>query len=143
MSAVLRATGLVCTVLSLATPAVADPIGTWLTQAGDSHVKIENCGGALCGSVVWLKEPNDPETGKPKLDKKNTDEAKRSRPMLGVPIVLSMKPDGAGKWSGEVYNAGDGKTYSGHITEQNANAILLEGCVLGVLCKAQTWTRVK
>ena len=103
----------------------------------------QNCGGALCGNVVWLKEPNDPETGKPKLDKKNADEAKRSRAMLGVPIVLGMKPNGPGKWSGEVYNAGDGKTYSGSITERDANAILLEGCVLGVFCKAQTWNRVK
>ena len=143
MSAILRAALMACTVVGLAAPALADPIGTWLTESGDSRVRIENCGGALCGNVVWLKEPNDPETGKPKLDKKNADEAKRSRAMLGVPIVLGMKPNGPGKWSGEVYNAGDGKTYSGSITERDANAILLEGCVLGVFCKAQTWNRVK
>lgn len=142
MSATLRAALMACTVLALAAPALADPIGTWLTESGNSRVKIENCGGALCGNVVWLKEPN--EAGKPKLDKNNADATKRSRPMIGVPIVLSMKPNGPGKWSGEVYNAGDGKTYSGSITERDANEIRLEGCVLGgIICKAQTWTRVK
>jgi uncharacterized protein (DUF2147 family) len=45
-----------------------------------------------------------------KARQKNADAAKRSRAMIGVPIVLSMTPNGPGKWSGEVYNAGDGKT---------------------------------
>jgi uncharacterized protein (DUF2147 family) len=142
MSATLRATAIAC-VLGLAGPALADPVGTWATENGRSRVKIEACGGAVCGSMVWLKEPNDPETGKPKLDKNNTDAAKRSRPLIGVPIVLDMKPSGADKWSGQVYNAEDGKTYSGSITERDAKTIRLEGCALGgLICKSQTWTRV-
>jgi uncharacterized protein (DUF2147 family) len=54
-----------------------------------------------------------------------------------------MKPSGtANKWSGQVYNADDGKTYSGSLTLQDANTIKLEGCIMGgLLCKAQTWTR--
>jgi uncharacterized protein (DUF2147 family) len=120
----------------------ADPTGTWVTENGRSHVRVFNCGGALCGSIVWLKEANDPATGKPKSDKNNADEAKRSRALIGTPIVLSMKPNGADKWSGEVYNAEDGKTYSGNITLQGANALYLEGCVMGgIMCKGQTWTR--
>jgi uncharacterized protein (DUF2147 family) len=35
--------------------------------------------------------------------------------MPGLPVVLAMKPNGAGKWSGQIYNAEDGKTYAGHI----------------------------
>ncbi len=54
----------------------ADANGTWLTQGGLSRIKIADCGGALCGSIVWLKEPND-ETGKPKTDKNNPDAAKK------------------------------------------------------------------
>ena len=67
-------------------------------------------------TIVWLKEPNDPDTRKPKTDKNNSDAAKRSRPLLGVQIVLGMKPAGADKWTGQVYNAEDGKTYSGNLT---------------------------
>src|SRR5262252_7319781 len=91
-----------------------EPTGTWLTQAGTSRIKIADCGGALCGTIAWLKEPND-ESGKPKVDKNNPDASKRTKPLIGVMIVLGMKPNGAGKWAGQVYNAEDGKTYSGNL----------------------------
>jgi uncharacterized protein (DUF2147 family) len=130
---------------SLTAPALAaDPTGTWLTENGRSRVRIANCADALCGTIVWLKEPNDPATGQPKTDRNNADETKRARPLMGVAIVLSMKPSGTpDKWTGQVYNAEDGKTYSGSITMQGAAALKLEGCALGgLLCKSQTWTRV-
>ena len=92
----------------------ADALGTWYTADNDSQVRITNCGGALCGALVWLKEPNDPATGRPKTDKNNADASKQSRPLLGVQIVLGMKPSGTpDQWSGQVYNASDGKTYYG------------------------------
>ncbi len=129
--------------LSLGTSLAADPLGTWHTEEGKATVRIAACGPALCGTIIALKEANDPDTGKPKLDKNNADSSLRSRPMIGVPIVLSMKPSGtANKWSGQVYNAEDGKTYSGSLTLQDTNTIKLEGCILGgLVCKAATWTR--
>ncbi len=120
----------------------ADAFGTWFTGDKDSQVKIVNCGGALCGNLVWLKEPNDPATGRPKTDKNNADASKQSRPLIGVPIVLGMKPSGPGQWSGQVYNASDGKTYSGSFTLSGPDTADLKGCVLSVICKSQTWTRV-
>jgi uncharacterized protein (DUF2147 family) len=119
----------------------ADPKGNWFTADRDSQVRIAECGGALCGSITWLKEPNDPATGKPKTDKNNADATKRSRPLMGVSIVLGMKPAGADKWQGQVYNAADGKTYSGSVTMIDAKTLKLEGCALGIICKAQNWTR--
>jgi uncharacterized protein (DUF2147 family) len=105
-------------------------------------VRVIDCGGALCGTIVWLKEPDDPDTGKPKTDTHNADESKRGQPLVGLTIVLGMKPSGADKWSGQVYSPEDGKTYSGNLTMQGANALRLEGCVLGgLICKGQTWTR--
>jgi uncharacterized protein (DUF2147 family) len=139
---ILRAAGVAFAVFGLTAIAYADPIGTWLTEGGKSRIRIADCGGALCGTIVWLREPNDPETGKPKTDKNNADAGKRSRPLIGVPIVLSMKPNGPSKWSGQVYNAEDGKTYSGNLTEQGPNSVRLEGCALGgLVCKGQNWTR--
>jgi uncharacterized protein (DUF2147 family) len=119
----------------------ADAFGTWFTGDKESQVKIVNCGGALCGNLVWLKQPNDPATGRPKTDKNNADASKQSRPLLGVPIVLAMKPSGPGQWSGQVYNASDGKTYTGSFTLTGPNTADLKGCVLSFLCKSQTWTR--
>ena len=125
------------------TALAADPVGTWLTQGGNSRIRVADCGGALCGTIIWLKEPNDPDTGKPKTDKNNSDAAKRSRPLNGVQIVLGMKPAGDGKWTGQVYNAEDGKTYSGNLTFSGGNSLQLQGCALGgLVCKSQTWTKV-
>jgi uncharacterized protein (DUF2147 family) len=128
----------------LVSPAsAASPLGTWYTADKDSQVRIANCGGGICGTLVWLKEPNDPETGRPKLDKHNADASRQSRPLLGVAIVLGMKPSGPNVWSGNVYNASDGKTYSGSFTMTGDNTADLKGCVMAVLCKSQTWTRAK
>jgi uncharacterized protein (DUF2147 family) len=141
----MRSLGLSAALLcfGLASPAsAADPAGTWLTEGGKSRVRIAKCGEAICGNIVWLREPND-ETGKPKVDKNNADATKRTRPLIGVPIVLSMKPSGADKWTGQVYNAEDGKTYSGSVTLTGATTLKLEGCVMGgMICKGQNWTRV-
>ncbi len=122
----------------------ADPAGVWLTQGGASRIRLADCGGAICGTIVWLKEPNDPDTKKPKTDKNNSDASKRSRPLIGVQIVLGMKPAGADKWSGQVYNAEDGKTYSGNLTYSGGDALQLQGCALGgLVCKGQAWTKAK
>jgi uncharacterized protein (DUF2147 family) len=130
---------------AIAPALAADPIGTWYTADNDSQVRVTNCGGALCGSIVWLKVPNDPATGRPKTDKNNPDPGKQSRPLIGVQIVLGMKPSGTpDQWSGDVYNSQDGKTYSGSFSMTGANTAELRGCVLGgLICKSQTWTRAK
>jgi uncharacterized protein (DUF2147 family) len=142
----IRSVAMLATVLacgSLASAFAAEPIGNWNTEDGKAVIRIANCGGALCGTIFSLKEPNDPDTGRPKTDKNNADASLRTRPMIGVQIVLGMKPTGAAnKWSGQVYNAEDGKIYSGNLTLQDANTIKLEGCILGgLICKASTWTR--
>jgi len=122
--------------------AVVPAAGTWLSADGGTKVKVSECGAKkLCGSVVWLNEPIDPSTGKPKTDKRNADPAKRARPLIGVPVVSGMEPSGDKKWSGQIYNADDGKTYDAHVTLVSDNAMKVQGCVLGILCKTQTWTR--
>ena len=140
----LLAAGLLAGSSFIAPALAAYPLGTWLTGEKDAQVRITNCGGAICGSLVWLKEPNDPATGRPKTDKNNTDASKQSRPLLGVAIVLAMKPSGTpNQWAGDVYNASDGRTYSGFFTMTGANTAELKGCVMGgLICKGQNWTRV-
>ncbi len=129
--------------LAFVAPALAnDPTGVWQTEGGRAQVRVAPCGGAICGTIIGLKEPNDPATGQPKTDKNNADQSKRARPMIGVQIVMGMKPNGGNKWSGQVYNAEDGKTYAGHLTLEDQKRIKLEGCALGgMMCKASYWTR--
>ena len=117
----------------------ADPTGLWLSQDGDVKMKVAHCGDAICGTIAWLKNPND-ESGKPKTDKNNPDASKRGRSIMGVPIILPMKADGADKWSGQIYNAEDGRIYSGSFTLGGATKADLKGCV-AIICKTKTWTR--
>ena len=139
-AAIVGATGLAT--LAIAPALAASPFGTWWTGDKKGQIKIVNCGGALCGNLVWLKEPD--KDGKPRTDENNSDPNKRSRPLLGIPIVLDMKPAGADKWEGHVYNSRDGNTYSGSFTMTGTDTADLKGCVMGgLLCKTEEWTRAK
>ncbi|MDK9698186.1 MAG: DUF2147 domain-containing protein [Siculibacillus sp.] len=120
----------------VATPALAaDPTGVWMRASGSSKIRIDKCGAALCGTVVWEQSP--------RKDIYNPDASKRDRPVTGLRILLGMKPSGTpDQWKGEVYNAEDGKTYTGYITLQGANSLKLQGCVLGgLICKSDSWSR--
>ncbi|MBI3703871.1 MAG: DUF2147 domain-containing protein, partial [Rhizobiales bacterium] len=47
---------------------------------------------------------------------------------------------GPNKWSGLIYNADDGRTYSAHMIP-DGNIAKVQGCVLGILCQTQNWKR--
>ena len=74
-----------------------DPSGIWLTQAGDARVRVSKCGGAICGVVVWLREPTNPATGLPMVDDKNPNPALAKRPMIGLPLFTDMRIAGPNK----------------------------------------------
>lgn len=119
---------------ALALPAQAqDANGTWLTQSGETRVRIAPCGGNLCGTIVWV--------AKPAKDEQNPNAALKGRNVVGINMI-NMKPSGDKKWAGTLYNYTDGKTYSGTLTQNDANSLTLSGCVAGVFCRSQTWTRV-
>ncbi len=124
----------------IASPALASPEGTWLSSDGGTKVRIANCGNGICATVVWLKNPIDKSTGLPKTDKHNPDAAKRPRPMLGLQVIQGMRPSGANRWSGQIYNADDGKTYRSNLMLRSPTQARVEGCVL-VFCIGESWTR--
>ena len=101
----------------------ADATGIWLRNTGASKVKIAPCGTALCGNIVWLKDPA-------------TSLAK-----IGEKIFFDMKPDGDGYWAGSAFNPEDGKTYTGKMS-LSGNTLTTRGCVFGgIICKSVTWSR--
>ena len=120
-----------------AAPALAaDPTGDWRVADGVAHIRVAECNGNMWGVVAWEQEPGG-------LDEHNPDVSKRSRPTLGMPILINMKKKaGADQWAGEVYNAKDGKTYSSTIKPIGSDKLEIQGCVLGFLCGGETWTRV-
>ena len=120
-----------------AAPALAaDPTGDWLVADGVAHIRVAECSGNMWGVVAWEQDPGG-------FDEHNPDVSKRSRPTLGMPILINMKKKAsADQWSGEVYNAKDGKTYSSTIKPIGSDKLEIQGCVLGFLCGGETWTRV-
>jgi uncharacterized protein (DUF2147 family) len=121
--------------------AAADPTGVWITEKGKAKIEIAECGGALCGRIVWLSQPNDPKTGEPLRDSKNREEGKRLQPLLGVEIVKDMKPSvEPARWSGRVYNPEDGGTYTAHLIMKSDNTLRLEGCMM-IICSGESWKR--
>src|SRR5215472_12466581 len=120
---------------------LTSPVGLWLAKDG-AKIRISPCGRNLCGFIVQPSPQIDPATGKPFTDKNNADPAKRNRLLAGIEILISMHHDGPARWSGQLYNDDDGKTYSGNLIEQGPTSIRIEGCWLGV-CGGDNLTRIK
>ena len=121
----------------VAEPALADdPTGDWRVEDGSAKFRIVKCGEAVWGVVGWEQNPGG-------VDSENPDPTKRSRPTLGMPILLDMKPAQDAKWAGEIYNAKNGKTYKASVRLTPKGGLRVEGCVLGgIFCGGETWARV-
>jgi uncharacterized protein (DUF2147 family) len=113
-----------------------DPTGEWLVAKQVARIKIADCDGRLWGVVAWEAQPGG-------IDKKNPDPNLRSRPTLGMPILLGMTPSKGNRWDGQIYNSEDGHTYSANITLVDPNTLRVQGCFLGFLCGGENWTRVE
>lgn len=119
------------------------PYGKWAMANGKVTVKVRDCGGGtLCGSIVALKEPISKVDGKPKVDRENPKASLRKRPLIGLPVLIGMKPDGEGRWQGAIYNPDDGNTYSASIVLASQNKMKVKGCVAGILCKTNDFIRI-
>ena len=124
-------------VLSLSASAqkAEDAIGVWLNPENGSNVEFYRCGAGLCGKIVRVRDGQV-------RDSNNPDPAKRERPVVGLLILEGARQTGDNRWAGTLYNRENGKTYSGTVTVKSKDALELSGCVLAVLCKTVTWTRV-
>jgi uncharacterized protein (DUF2147 family) len=120
----------------LAHALAADPTGDWRVADGVANIRVAECNGDIWGAVSWEKAPGG-------RDFHNPDASKRSRPTLGMPILIDMKKKpGVDQWEGQVYNGKDGQLYSSTIKPIGSDQLEIQGCVLGFLCGGETWTRV-
>jgi Uncharacterized protein conserved in bacteria (DUF2147) len=135
--------------LGCGSAAAADPQGAWLVEDKSAQIEVGICSGILWGIVFWEKTAG--------RDTENPDPALRSRPTLGIPILLGMRPQQPPQaqpqqrpdpaltvWHGTIYNSLNGRTYDASVKLTGPDVLHLEGCVLGGLfCGGQNWTRVK
>lgn len=139
---------LFCTAVLLASYTVkqdnADAIvGVWKNGEGTGMIKITKNGDKYQGRIVWLKEPNDPETGKPKLDKNHPDTENHTRAVLGLTNMWGFEYKGKNVWDdGKIYDPKNGSTYSCTIKLKDANTLEVRGYIgVSLIGRTDVWTR--
>ena len=117
---------------SAAAPSVA---GRWLTDDGSAVVEIAACGRQMCGRIVRVLA-----TGVPQSDVNNPDRARRTRPLVGLPILWGFDA-GAEAWEdGTAYDPKTGNSYDASLRLNPDGSLRVTGCVL-VVCRSKRWTR--
>jgi uncharacterized protein (DUF2147 family) len=105
----------------LAQPALASPEGIWEIEMRDSRYNVELCGDGtqLCGTLIWLGNGADNKENLPYLNTLLIDHANQVTP---------------NQWKGDLHIYG--QTAGGTITQVSEDEIVLEGCVVFVICKS-------
>lgn len=107
---------------SCAASLAQDAAGLWTRDDGMSRIEVKPCGAALCGYVVWLKNP-------------------RSKARVGEKVFFDMMRSDQNSWEGSAFNPEDGRTYSGRMV-LSGKKLKTAGCVLGgLICKTVYWRR--
>lgn len=119
-------------------------IGVWEPSHGKARVKIEKIGDKYYGKIVWLREPIDPVTNQPKVDKNNPDESMRQVPLKGYRILKDFYYSGKDEWTdGTIYDPENGNTYSCVIKMRDENTLDIRGFIgVKALGRTDIWTRV-
>jgi uncharacterized protein (DUF2147 family) len=118
-------------------------VGLWEVGSGKARVKIIKYGEKYMGRIVWLKEPNNNE-GKPKVDKNNPDESKRTVALLGLSNLLGFEYKGENKYeNGTIYDPENGSTYNCTITLSDENSLDVRGFIgVSLFGRTDSWKRV-
>ena len=103
--------------------AADSPLGVWIDHTGRGAVEITNCGGALCGRVVWLKDAAHGDT-------------------CGKQVIGNVKPVGGGKWdNGWIYDVDEDRRYDVEITPMGDRLKVMGYMGSKFLSETMTWRR--
>ena len=120
-----------------------DILGYWLNEEQDGKVNIYKENGKYYGKLIWLKNPIDEETGKPKLDKHNPDDELKKRPTKGIILMSDFEYEGEGLWEeGDIYDPKSGKTYSCYMKLETMDQLKVRGFIgISLIGRTTYWTR--
>lgn len=119
-------------------------IGVWESGNGKARVKIEKISNKYFGKIVWLREPIDPETKQPKLDKNNPDASLRTTPLKGYRMLKDFVYKNNEWTDGSIYDPESGSTYSSTIKMKDDNTLEIRGYVgVKALGRTDVWKRME
>lgn len=118
-------------------------IGSWKNGEGTGIIQIYKNGDKYQGKIIWLKEPIDPSTGKPKLDKEHPDAVNHSRPLIGLVNMWGFNYTSEKEWTGgKIYDPKNGKTYACKIVMENASTLKVRGFIgISLIGRTDIWTK--
>jgi len=109
----------------------ADLRGVWRNPDGSVLVRIDQCGGEICGTVVGATaeaEADARDGGYPRL--------------IGLRILYNYRSAGERHWVGRVLVPDLGHVFSSHIDLVDSDHARIAGCLFHQhLCQTQTWHR--
>ena len=115
------------TAASTSALAAGSPYGVWIDQTGRGAVEITDCGGRLCGKLVWFKDPKHEKDG------------------CNFQIIGNVKPVGGNKWdNGWIVDPDKdpNKKYDVEITPQGDQKLKVMGYAgMKFLSETMIWTR--
>lgn len=120
-------------------------IGVWEPSHGKARIKIDKIADKYYGRIVWLKEPNDPDTGEAKLDKNNPDASMQSAPLRGYRMLKDFEYTAEGEWTeGTIYDPENGNTYSCVIKLTDDNTLDIRGYIgVKTFGRTDVWKRLQ
>lgn len=106
--------------------------GVWRNPKNTVHVRIQPCGGNVCGTVAWASR--EAQEGARRAGTPN---------LIGAQLFREFRRQDDSRWSGRVFVPDMNRTFSGSVSLQNRDAVEVRGCLIGrFICKSQTWVRV-
>ena len=129
VATITRIAGLLAVSLAACGSAIAasDPIGIWIDHTGRGAVEITDCGGKLCGHLVWFKD------------------AKEGKGGCKFQIIGNVRPVAGNKWDGGWIidpEKDPNKKYDVEITPMGDQKLKVMGYAgMKFLSETMTWTR--
>lgn len=103
--------------------------GVWRSPGGNSIIKIADCGGSPCGTVVWA------------TDKAQKDSTKTTSQLVGTALLTDLHQDKKGHWQGKLFIPDKNMRVTAKIDRLSQAELKVSGCAAGkALCKAAVWT---
>lgn len=119
-------------------PAIAQPTssvqqllerGIWVNPHNTVKVETDDCGGKLCGWVVWAT---------PEAEKDACDGGVQQ--LVSTKLLQDYQKIGSNRWQVRVFVPDMGRTFSSTITLEEPDTLMISGCILGgLICKSQIW----
>lgn len=103
-------------------PAKQAYLGDWARADGKTRIHVAGCGASICARNTWIRHGVSGER-------------------VGDRLVLTVKPAGAGRWSGNAFDPQRKQHYAinVHVADKHMTT---RGCVMGGwVCESMNWKR--